>query len=83
MLHGRFTIVCSPSFLERLPPDPVPHDLLEHRLMYEFSLGHLIRWFEAAGVHRPDPPRAEQVDDSHTLVFMTWLMSEVAADPYV
>ncbi|GAA3700872.1 transcriptional regulator GcvA [Nonomuraea antimicrobica] len=67
VLHGRLTIVCSRAFLKQLPPDPSPHDLLGHRLMFEFSIEHLIRWFEASGVKLPEPPKADQVDDSHTL----------------
>lgn len=67
MLHGRLTIVCAPEYLKRLPPDPSPRDLLDHKLMFEFDIDHLTSWFGAAGVELPEPPRADQVDDSHTL----------------
>lgn len=60
VLHGRLTIVCAPEYLKRLPPDPSPRDLLDHKLMFEFDIDHLTSWFGAAGVelpNRPEPTR--------------------------
>lgn len=67
VLHGRMTIVCAPEYRNRLPPEPSPRDMINHRLMFEFDLDHLTRWFRAAGVELSQAMRADHVDDSHTL----------------
>jgi DNA-binding transcriptional LysR family regulator len=67
LMTSRLTPICTPGYLDRLGPRPLPGDLAGHHLFYEFDRAHWLRWFAAAGADDPGPFEAVRIDDSHAL----------------
>ena len=67
LVDGSLIPVASPAFVAKVGTAAlVPSRLGEHRLFYEFDIGHWLEWFKAGAIV-PGGLNAQRLSDSHVL----------------